>query len=570
MEIRRRTVVGLGVAGLAASAGGAAFAAGPAIEGDPSPAYRAAIADISAYAARHLSAYGLPGLTLSVVAPDGVSAVMQFGLSDLARQTPVGPDQLFQIGSISKSFAALCVFQLVQAGKLSLDAHAADILPEIPWPGGTPITVQHLLGHGSGLPDDAPPFPRGGDGRLWRGFEPGEQWSYSNLGYQLLGLMVARLAGRPYPEVLRATVLDALGMAVTRPAILTADRTLYAQGHSPLYGDRPYPIGGPLAPGPWTDMTEASGCIASTAADMMRYARFLIAAGRGRGGPLLSDTWGLLYTKPVIDAPGWAPGAKYANGLAVVPAGRRPLLHHTGGMLSFNSSIHVDPEGGFGAFASTNVGLIPYRPRDLTLYACLRLRAAAEAAGPPAPPPAPPPRPAVAPYVGRYGARQGMILEVTEAAQGIRVQVGGELPLELHPAGAPGVFIAADPTRIARPLVFRKSGETVVRAWWSDHEFVRLQDRTPVAPYSPATPEALLKLAGVYESDDPWRGSFRVSAQGGGLFVDDTEPLTALPDGTFRVGEKEWSPERLQFDAPVGGRPSRAVASGADHVRRPV
>ena len=409
MDLDRRAIFGLGVAGagmaLAAAAEAktqpAAFAT--EVTGDAGHRFAPAIDDIRAYAERHVAVYGLPGLTLCLVGPDGLSARMRFGPSEAP---PAAAGHLFQVGSISKSFTALCIFRLMEAGKLSLDADARDFLPGVPMPAGK-TTIQSLLNHSSGLPDDAPPFPRGGDGRLWRGFEPGSHWSYSNLGFLLLGMIAEQVTGRSYPEVLREQVLGPLGMTETKPAILTEDRALYASGHSTLYGDRPYPRAGKLGPGPWTDMTAGSGCVASTAADMGRYVAYLIAAGRGKGAPLLSDAGAARFTRATIDAPGWAvPGSKYANGLAVVGVGGRMLLHHTGGMLSFNSAIHVDSQAGVGAFASTNVGLVPYRPREITAFACARLREAVEGGSAPkaAPAPAPPKSANAGAYAGRYVA----------------------------------------------------------------------------------------------------------------------------------------------------------------------
>ena len=152
-----------------------------------------------------------------------------------ASATPAGgktraePTRLFQIGSISKSFTALCIFRLMEAGKLSLDDDVRDLLPGAPLPPGK-TSVQSLLNHSSGLPDDAPLFPRGGDGRLWRGFEPGAQWSYSNLGFLMLGLIVERLEGQPLAQVIQARILQPLGMNATKGSILTGDRAAYAQG----------------------------------------------------------------------------------------------------------------------------------------------------------------------------------------------------------------------------------------------------------------------------------------------------------------------------------------------------
>jgi D-alanyl-D-alanine carboxypeptidase len=573
MDLHRRAVVGLGLAGagLAAASHAAADAAvspsAMSLEGAGRDRYAAAMEDIGAYAARHMAAYGLPGLTLAAVAPGGIAGFMRFGYSDVGARTPIRPDQLFQVGSISKSFTAICIFQLVEAGRLRLDSDARDLLPGAPWPAGR-TTVQSLLNHSSGLPDDAPLFPRGGDERLWRGFTPGARWSYSNLGFRILGDIVERLDGEPLAAALERRILRPLGMTATRGAILTGDRALYADGHSAFYPDRAYPRAGPLGPGAWTDMTAGAGCVASTAGDMSRYCRWLIAAGRGRGAPLLSDAAAARFTAPTIEAPGWGlPGAKYANGLAVVDVGGRPLLHHTGGMLAFNSSIHADPQAGVAAFATTNVGLVPYRPRDITAYACERLRAVVEGGPAPLPPAAPPRAVNMADYLGSYEASGGRRLAVLAASPGLAVQLG-ERAWPFEPV-APDVFAAADPSVTPDPLVFRRTGKAVVRAWHGGSEYVRVENGRPVAPFSPATPPALTALTGHYVCDDPWAGGFRVTAQGAALFLEDITPLAALPGGGFRVGEEDWSPERLRFEALLDGRPQRAVRSGVDYLRRP-
>ena len=558
-------VAGAGLAAASPAIGATGAATGVEVEGDASGRYAAALADIRAYADQHMAAYGLPGLTLSIVGPDGLTALMRFGYADTGLREPVGPDHLFQIGSISKSFTALAVFRQMEAGKLSLDADLRDLLPGAPLPSDGPTTVQSLLSHGSGLPDDAPIFPRG-DAQLWRGFTPMTQWSYSNLGFNLLAFMVERLAGRPFHEVLKRDVLDPLGMSATKAAILTADRTTYAGGHCALYNDRAYPRAGPLGPGPWVDVTEGAGCVASTGRDMTRYIRFLIEAGRGHGAPLLSDIDARQFCKPVLEAPGWAvKGAHYANGLAVVPVEGRPLLHHTGGMLAYNSAIHVDPVAGVGTFASTNVGLVPYRPREITAYACARLRAVVEALPNPKPAPAPPKVPEATAYLGRYVSRDGEVLEIQTSDRGITATARHRaIRMELVDEDA---FAAVDPAQAAHVLVFRRRDKAVTRAWWGETEFVR--EGAAAEAFSPETPAGLRALTGHYVNDDPWRGGFRVTAQGEALFVDGTTPLVPLKDGGFRAGEKTWSPERLRFEAPLDGRPQRAVASGVDYLRRP-
>jgi CubicO group peptidase (beta-lactamase class C family) len=569
MGVDRRSVVGLGLGAAFAGAAQAAaqeIVASRVFENDQGGRFAAAIRDIDDYAADHVAAHGLPGLTVTVVGPGGFVGLLQRGYANVERRTPVAQSQLFQIGSISKSFTALCIFRLMEAGKLRLEDPVLTHLPEVPLPANGGITVQALLSHSSGLPDDAPMFPRGGDQRLWQGFPVGAQWSYSNLGYELLGRIVERLAGRPLAEVIALEVLRPLGMAQTRPAIVTADRALYATGYSPLYSDRPAPRGGPLAPGAWTEMVEGSGCVASTAADMARYVRWLVAAGQGKGAPLLSDAGAQRFCAAVIDAPGWAsPGAKYANGLALTPVGGRMLLHHTGGMLTFNSSIHVDPAAGVGCFASTNVGMIPYRPRGLTAYACARMRDVVEGRASEPPPPSVPSLPDLGAFHGGYVGRSSP-LEIGPGARGLVATLGDER-IELEPAG-PDAFAASDPRQASHLLVFRRQADRVVRAWWGESEYVRREGGRASTAFSPPPPE-LASLAGHYENDDPWRGGFRVTVQGDRLMVDGVTPTTPIPGGGFRVGDKDWSPERLRFDGDVAGRPTRATLSGVDYVRRP-
>lgn len=565
MDMRRRTVIGVGLAGgLAVAASARAAEAAPAVDVEAiASRYREALEDIRVYAERHVEAYGLPGLTLAVVVPGGAPAFMRFGSANVETRERLGPDHLFQIGSISKSFTALCIFRLMEAGKLKLSDDIRTYLPDAPLPAGAPITVQHLLNHSSGLPDDAPIFPYGGDRKLWRGYEPGSHWSYSNLGFAMLSHIVERVSERPFGEFMQVEVLTPLGMSATKPLILVRDRALYATGYAPEFGNRPFPRGGRIAPGPWTPMVMGSGSVASTAGDMARYTRFLIAAGQGHGAPLLSDAAALQFTKATVEAPAWGVGGgQYANGLAVVDVGGHKLLHHTGGMLIFNSAIHVDPIAGVGAFASTNMGSFPYRPRDITAYACARLRAVVDDGPRPEPMPAPPKLPDASGYVGQFKSRDGEVLTVELDPRGLSAR-RGERQLAMQQSGE-DAFTAVDPAATPMPLVFRKENKSVVRAWWGETEYVR-----EGVGFSPPTPAKLAALTGYYESDDPWRGSFRVIAQGPDLTIDGSNPLTPLGGGVYRAGKDAWSPERLRFDAWLDGRPQRATASGADYLRRP-
>ena len=355
MVVDRRTWLKLATVGAGASVAGAALAAPPA---QPSPVvtivskgagatdYGSALAHLSDYIALHLKDYGLPGMTFCVSDKDGFVAVINAGWADVDKRIPLGPDHLFQIGSISKSFAAICVLKAAAAGKLGLDDALADHLPGVPLPVER-ITIRQLLTHSTGLPDDAPFFPRGGDQRLWLGYAPGSRFSYSNTGYALLGLMLERIHGKPYAAIVQTEALVPLGMTGTRGSIRTKDMAQYAVGYWPYLQDRPFPQQGHLGIAYFTDFTESAGCVAAPGVEMARYIRYLIGAGSGHGAPLLSDADARAFTTPVIDAPVFGPKAHYAFGLGVVPVNGRQLLHHTGGMMAFSSSIHIDPEGGW-------------------------------------------------------------------------------------------------------------------------------------------------------------------------------------------------------------------------------
>ena len=152
----------------ALSVGLASQLAAPALAQDPKLA--GALAAIRAYAQRHLDHFRLPGLTLGVTTPAGFSTVMNFGFANAEARTPITPDTLFQIGSISKLTTAALLHQFAAEGKFRLTDRLSDLLPSIPFPQGNTIEVQHLLDHVAGLPGDAPVFPVGG---LWTAYAPG-------------------------------------------------------------------------------------------------------------------------------------------------------------------------------------------------------------------------------------------------------------------------------------------------------------------------------------------------------------------------------------------------------------
>jgi D-alanyl-D-alanine carboxypeptidase len=209
--------------------------------------------------------------------------------------TPLEPDDAFRIGSITKTFTAVMILQLVDEGRLGLDDPVSEYLPDAPQIDG--VTVRQLLNHSSGIPDvvELPSFlPTifADPGRTWtpeealglvagleRDFAPGSDIAYSNSNFFIAGMILAKVTGLGLAENLRTRVTDPLGLAAT---------ALRPDGPEPVTGFSP-----DLAPDRNTEglsyhsldtWAGAAGGIVSTAEDLTVFFRALSA------GVLLSAT----------------------------------------------------------------------------------------------------------------------------------------------------------------------------------------------------------------------------------------------------------------------------------------
>jgi CubicO group peptidase (beta-lactamase class C family) len=174
--------------------------------------------------AAQMSNRHLPGLALAVIR-DGVPVkVKGYGLADIELNVPVSPQTVFQSGSVGKQFTAMLVMLLVEQGKIKLDEPISSYFTNssAAW---QKITVRHLLTHTSGIADYSE-GPLGID--LQKGytedqllekarqmpldFQPGEKWAYSNTGYMLLGILIHKVSGQFYGDLLKQYVFQPLSM----------------------------------------------------------------------------------------------------------------------------------------------------------------------------------------------------------------------------------------------------------------------------------------------------------------------------------------------------------------------
>lgn len=526
--------------------------------------FREAFERLEQFIPEHLRAINAPGLTLSVVSREGLSRVGTYGFAEVETRTPVRPDHLFEIGSITKSFTAIALLQLVDEGKLDLQKPLQSYLPWLDLKNSyRAITTHDLLSHSSGMPGNAPLFPRAPYGRLWIGIEPGRHFHYSNTGYVILGLLLEALDKRPLAEVYSHRILGRLGMHNTAPIITYAIRGRMAAGYEPFRGDRPHPFAGKLAEAPYVELEEASGSIASTPADMGLYLQMLLNGSRGAGGRVLSEKGYAALIKPVIPAPAFGEHTSYGYGLAITEHEGRTILRHTGGMVAFSSAMQVDLTNGFAAFASVNANLQGYRPNGVVRYALDLLAAAAQGATLPDPPAAPQFDPKQAQeYVGTYTAPHGEKLVIS--VEGTRLMLAaGDRVVPLVRTAAPDSFVPEHPDVGLYAVAFRRNKDKrIEELFFGPDWFVHPRYSGPKTFDHPQEWEA---FPGQYRNESPWWGNARVFLRKGRLWVFD-EPLEPLDDGTFRLGD-EFSPERVQFDAMANGRAMRMNLSGIDLYR---
>jgi len=179
---------------------------------------------------------GQPGLAVLVKKDGHILFEKGYGVGKIGAGAPIKPDTDFRLASVTKQFTAMAVMLLARDGKLRYNSTLTEIFAEFPAYGKT-ITVRHLLTHTSGLPDyeDLMDRVEKSGGKHWspehqiqdeevlelleketRGkFAPGTSWAYSNSAYVVLGLIVAKASGVPYPEFLERRIFSRLQMQNT-------------------------------------------------------------------------------------------------------------------------------------------------------------------------------------------------------------------------------------------------------------------------------------------------------------------------------------------------------------------
>ena len=294
-------------------------------------------ARMDAYLAANFPRAGAPGLAVAVVDADGVRYLRTFGDCPDA-------DAPFIVGSLSKSFTAAAVMQLVEQGAVDLDAPASRYAPGYDVP--DEVTVRSLLNQTSGF-GAYDSLAEAADGELGETFGA---FSYANANYDLLGRVVEGASGEDYARYLDEHVLEPLGMASTTADPARAEALGMVPGHRDWFG-LPVADGFRHAQGDGAWGGPASGYVASSVRDMASYLRMYLNGGMGGDGArvLSADSVRRMFLDRVPDPEG---DTYYGMGWTSFSWDDGELvLSHDGQVENYTASMCLLPERGIGIVA---------------------------------------------------------------------------------------------------------------------------------------------------------------------------------------------------------------------------
>jgi CubicO group peptidase (beta-lactamase class C family) len=300
----------------------------------------------------------IAGAVVAIVKDGKILTERGYGFSDVERRTPVDPKKtLFRPGSVSKLFTWTAVMQLVEQGKINLDADVNQYLDfEIPAFDGKPVTMRNLMQHTAGFEEQAKgilsddPKSPGFEAllKVWvpnRVFAPGSTPSYSNYGASLAGYIVQRLSGESFDSYIEKHLFAPLDMQLSsfRQPLPPNLVPLIPKGYSRASADpKPYEIIGP-AP---------AGSLAAPAEDMAHFMIAHLQGGEYNGQRILSAaTAEQMHNSPLTVIP---PLNRMELGFFETNINGHEVIAHLGDTDSFHTSLHLYLQEGVGFYVSFN------------------------------------------------------------------------------------------------------------------------------------------------------------------------------------------------------------------------
>lgn len=519
-----------------------------------------------------ITAYNTPGLAIALTNRKTLLWQANYGFANLDTQAPLTDDTLFEIGSIGKSFTCLALLKLHERGQLDLHAPVNSYLPWLDLLSDfEPITPHHLMTHTAGLHSgiDFTPCARY---EVWAlrqealPYAPGHHFSYSNVGYKLLGFLLEEVTGRPYGDLLQEWILAPLKMDDSDALTTHESRRRLAVGYERFYDDRPWHSSHPLVPAPWLEYGGGDGSPVCTAVDLTAYLRLLLNQGKSKHGQLFSKESIQLMLAPHTPAR----GDHYGYGLYVKERNGRTYFGHNGGTVGYLATMLGDLDAGNGVIIFTN-GPADSEKDAIAEYA-LNLLFSVQAGNPP-----PEPAPTLDPTQNEDAAAYaGLFTHPTQKPLRFTTK-GGQLILNddnenifLEKRGEDRFF--ANQADLALHLLsFKRDSGRVVAVGHGQNVYVKAD--SDWAPNIGDYPGQWNAYPGHYRAHNPWFTNFRVFLRGGQLFMsykvyqhDFEDRLLPLADDLFQLGE-EKTPNRIRFDTIVDGQALRANVFGGDYYR---
>jgi CubicO group peptidase (beta-lactamase class C family) len=322
---------------------------------------------IDAYVEEQMRRLNLPGVSLAIVKGQQIVHLRGFGRARPGGEAP-SPKTPFFIGSLTKSFTALAVMQLVEAGQVELDAPLQRYLPwfRVADPQvSAQITVRHLLNQTSGLSvwpgwqlmsdyDDRPGVVERQARRLRTlklSRPAGAGFEYSNSNYNLLGLVIEAASGEPYTEYIQNHIFRPLGMIHSYTTKAEAQQDGLAVGHRSWFG----------LPVPAQDLPVPSGCLPaggliSSAGDMARYLIACLNGGRYAATQILSPQGIAEMHRPAVGTIKWdfKPG-QYGMGWYIEEQNGTQVVEHSGMVPDSYAYMALLPEKKIGIILLINI-----------------------------------------------------------------------------------------------------------------------------------------------------------------------------------------------------------------------
>jgi CubicO group peptidase (beta-lactamase class C family) len=335
---------------------------------------RRAYAAIDAYVEEQMRRLNIPGVSLAVVEGDRITHLRGFGQARPQGEAP-SPQTPFVLGSTTKSFTALVVMQLVEAGKIELDAPVQHYLPwfRVAEPAASAkITVRHLLNQTSGLPGtagmialtnlDASPGTAERQARALSGQRlncpVGAAFEYSNWNYNLLGLVIEAVSGEAYTDYVQHHIFDALEMRHSYTARAEAQRNGLAVGHRYWFTRRQAMPDQQIPQG-----SLPTGGLISSAEDMGHYLIALLNGGAYGHGQILSPEG--IATLHHAAVPAIAAGidmGHYGMGWFISETDQTEIVWHAGNLPDFSSYMALLPEARKGLVLLVNADHYGFPP----------------------------------------------------------------------------------------------------------------------------------------------------------------------------------------------------------------